>query len=302
MEDAFVKPKRSGKYRGWIPVAVLPLVVIVCFPSFAPQWIFMWTLSVAIFAGFKWLTWRQAAVTDASRGRSMAYLLLWPGMDADAFLRSADNKASSLITRPPVVEWIFALTKTVLGAVILWGLAHRFTAAPYLAGWIGMAGLIFMLHFGSFHLLSCFWRALGVNAQPLMNSPVRATSLSEFWGRRWNTAFRDLTHKFLFRPLAKRSGPRIALMTGFLASGLVHDLVISLPARGGFGGPTLFFALQCVGLSFERLSRGHVWGLGHGVGGWLFAAVLLAVPAPLLFHPPFVSQVILPMLEQIGAL
>lgn len=77
-----------------------------------------------------------------------------------------------------------------------------------------MAGLIFVLHFGSFHLLSCAWRAAGVDARPLMHWPVAATSLADFWGRRWNTAFRDLTHRFLFRPLTRRLGPRAGLAAG----------------------------------------------------------------------------------------
>jgi hypothetical protein len=38
-----------------------------------------------------------------------------------------------------------------------------------------MAGLILLLHFGTFHVLSLAWRRAGVNAQPIMRSPVLAT-------------------------------------------------------------------------------------------------------------------------------
>ena len=34
---------------------------------------------------------------------------------------------------------------------------------------------------------------------------------------------------------------------------------------------------------------------------WLFTAVVLVVPAGILFHPPFVYNVVLPFLEAIGA-
>ena len=67
-----------------------------------------------------------------------------------------------------------------------------------------------------------------------MVAPLRSTSVSEFWGKRWNTAFRDITFKFLFRPLARRFSVGIALILAFLFSGLVHDLVVSVPARGGW--------------------------------------------------------------------
>ena len=61
-------------------------------------------------------------------------------------------------------------------------------------GSVAFQELVLVLHFGSFHLLSCGWRFAGVQARPLMDRPLASASVSEFWGRRWNTAFRDLTH------------------------------------------------------------------------------------------------------------
>jgi D-alanyl-lipoteichoic acid acyltransferase DltB (MBOAT superfamily) len=165
-----------------------------------------------------------------------------------------------------------------------------------------MLGIVLVLHFGSIHLLSCYWRSVGVDAKPLMNWPIATRSLSDFWGRRWNVAFRDLTHPFLFRPLLKRVGPRGSLVVGFLFSGVVHDVVISVPARGGYGWPTLFFAIQGVGIFVERSALGKKLGLGSGWRGWLFSVLMLAGPAAMLFHPPFVNEVVLPFLRVFGAI
>ena len=126
--------------------------------------------------------------------------------------------------------------------------------------------------------------------------------VSEFWGKRWNTPFRDLTHRFLFRPATRRLAMPVALLAAFAASGIVHELVISVPAGAGYGGPTLFFLLQAAAILAERSAAGRRAGLGGGWRGRLFAAVVLLLPAVILFHPPFVNDVVVPFLRAIGAL
>jgi len=148
-----------------------------------------------------------------------------------------------------------------------------------------------------FHFASLAWRTAGVNAQPIMQSPILSRSLAELWGRRWNLAFHELVHRWTFRPLRSRAGVHAAMMGVFLLSGLIHDLVISVPARGGYGMPTAYFILQGAGLFVERTVPGRRLGLGSGLRGWLFTVVFAAAPAPLLFHAPFIERVILPFLR-----
>jgi alginate O-acetyltransferase complex protein AlgI len=293
-----VAGRRAASSVGpWLPLLVLPVAAFVMSRAL-PGWARMWCLALAIYAGCKGLTW-GAAKTLAPGSKHLAYLFAWPGMDAAAFLRDAPAKT---ISQPSVGEWLFAVVKFVAGGMVLFGLARLVPEdQPYLVGWVGMVGLAFLLHFGSFHLISCAWRSAGVDARPLMNWPMLATSVSDYWGRRWNTAFRDLAHRFLFQPLAMRLGPRTGLLAGFLFSGIVHDLVISLPAGGGYGGPTLFFLLQAAAMLVERSRLGRRLGLGRGWRGWAFAMAAILLPAPLLFHPPFVTRVIVPFLEAVRA-
>lgn len=268
-------------------------------PTTWPPWAAMWALAAAVFALCKWVTWSRTPAPHAPRWRHAAYLFAWPGLDARAFL---DPRPLPPDRRPTPGEWLFAAAKLAVGAALTWWAVPLVPAdRPLLRGWVGMAGLIFLLHFGSFHLLSCAWRAAGVDARPLMNWPVLAASLGEFWGRRWNTAFRDLTFRFFFAPLARSLGPRGGVAAGFLFSGLVHDLVISVPAGGGYGWPTLYFVLQGLGLLAERSAVGRRLGLGSGWRGWVFTALVVVGPAYGLFHPPFVLNVIVPFLAAIGA-
>jgi hypothetical protein len=281
--------------KNWLdglPAIALPALVCVLTAHDWPAWAMMWSLAVAVFAGLKWLTWHRRDVAGAPWWQHAGYLFAWPGLDADSFLSRA-NRAQ--VDCPRIAEWLIGTANLLIGVAVLWFVVPRLADGyPIIAGWLGFAAILLILHFGSFHLLSCAWREIGIKAVPLMNDPLVSTSVSEFWGRRWNTAFRDVTHKHLFRLLAKWAGARWALLIGFLFSGLVHDLVISVPARGGYGGPTLFFLIQALAMLIERSPAGKRLGLGQGWRGWLFTATVLAGTAWLLFHPPFVTRVVVP--------
>jgi Membrane bound O-acyl transferase family len=286
--------RSASTTNGWVPLLFLPLAVLLLSPPTMPDWLFAWLLALAIYAGCKWLTWRRAFCFSVPWQLQAAYLLGWPGMDASSFL-GLHNKSTA--PRPTRWEWSFAVGKTLLGVILFLGVARQIPEDLYLVrGWVGLAGLAFLLHFGSFHVLSCFWRNLGIDAKPLMNWPVLARSVADFWGRRWNTAFRDVTHRFLFQPLARKWGPRWSMVLGFGMSGLVHDLVISVPAGGGYGLPTLYFLLQGSALLFERSRVGRAW---HG---WLLTMLIVVGPAFVLFHPPFVRNIMLPFMKATGAL
>ena len=299
----FVSTPTSTAGPGSVWIQTLPLLA---FPTFAismqprmPAWVFMWALSFAIFAGLKWMTWWKARTRIAhSWGRSIAYLVAWPGMDAEAFLDAGKHPPT-----PTAREWGWGTLKTAVGVALLWVVARRIPEEHgLLRGWIGLFGLIFLLHFGSFHLIALFWQAVGIDAQPIMSKPILSKTLSEFWGKRWNLGFRQLAHDLIFRPLHKRVGVATAGLLVFVASGLIHDLVISLPARGGYGLPTGYFILQGLGVMLERSRFGRRLGLQTGPSAWIFMVLVTAVPAFWLFHPPFVLRVILPFMRAVHAL
>jgi len=245
------------------------------------------------------LTWRDArdAGFATPAKLNLIWFLLWPGLDGRAFFNR-----SQIIPCPAFREWLAAAAKLAIGVGLVW-LVAPVVLRHYelLAGWVAMIGIVLCLHFGLFHLLSLVWRACGVNAHPIMDRPLAATSLAEFWGKRWNTAFSIPARRLLFNPFARRHGITGANLGVFLASGLLHELVISVPACGGYGMPTAYFALQGAAVLFEHSHSGRALGLGRGWHGWLFTFTVTAAPAFWLFHPPFIHNVILPMLHAIGA-
>jgi hypothetical protein len=291
--DGFARERAAG------------VAALVALPGFAwwftrdrEPWVVMWAIAVAEFFAIKLLTlshcWRIAPAR-----RVVAYLLLWPGLDAPAFL---GLRATARGAKPAKGEWFFAVAKTLGGCVALrWAGANARALSPLLVGWIGMIGFIFALHFGVLHLVSLAWRRAGVEAKPLMRWPLRAHSLVEFWSERWNTAFADAARRFLGRPLARRWGAGRTTMLVFLISGLVHESVISVPARGGWGGPTFYFLLQGLGVGIEKTTWARRHGLGRGFRGWLWTCLMTIAPVPLLFHPAFVTRVMTPLFEKLAA-
>jgi hypothetical protein len=114
-----------------------------------------------------------------------------------------------------------------------------------------LLGLSLVLHFGLFNLLAGLWRRLGADCHALFRAPLKSASLSEFWGRRWNLAFSEMTALAVFRPLRGIVGRQPATMAAFLFSGFLHELAISLPARAGYGLPLLYFALHAGAMQME---------------------------------------------------
>jgi hypothetical protein len=264
----------------------------------APGWVTMWSLAGALFLTLKAATLRGCA-THAHPARVTAYVVAWPGMNAARFLRMSESRtrAIQMPGRPAASarEFGTALGKLGMGlALAAWTVAHAYDSRVMLVGWVGMLALIFMLHFGALHLVSWFWRRAGIDAPPIMRAPIKATALAELWGERWNLAFADAARHLIVRPLARRWGVRVAGAMVFFFSGLIHEAVISLPARGGWGGPTLYFLVQAAGVASEKSATGRRLGLGRGVRGWLWTFVFAVAPLPLLFHGPFTRNVIVP--------
>lgn len=257
-----------------VPLVLTSGGLVLCYLT--PPWLGMWLLAGALFAAAKWAVWwpRRSGVPVSV---SIMWFFLWPGMDP-AWLKKGGIPER---TRPQR-----GMVHLLIGVALL--CLARFLDHPLAAAWTAMVGLINAMHFGAFHLLACFWQSQGRCAPLLVDHPLRSRSLTEFWGRRWNTAFHYLSEHIVFRPLLRRIGVNAAMLFVFLASGLVHDLVISVPARGGWGQPTLYFLIQGCGVLLERR-----WKMKSRA--WVWAAT--GLPLPLCFPPAFCERVILPLLQ-----
>lgn len=225
-------------------------------------------LTAAVYLAFKALMARPLPA-----GRAAAWWLLWPGMDPAPF---AERRTSDGL---PLAAW--GLAKMAAGAALLGVRA----GVPWIDVVRAFAGIGLLVHFGLCDVLAGLWRRGGVPVERIFVNPAASRTLGEFWGRRWNLAFHAVAKERIFRPAARRWGPAAGVAATFLASGLIHDLLLSVPAGGGWGLPTLYFALQGGLVLAERR-----WGLGGRLWtlGWVLG------PSPLLFHPWFIDALIRP--------
>jgi hypothetical protein len=164
-----------------------------------------------------------------------------------------------------------------LGAWLVWAMGWRQILVMFVPMSVGF-------HFGALRVLKGGLRAGGFPVRTLFPNVLEAQGLGDFWGRRWNVGYSQMMQRIIGRPVEKLAGSGAGLMAIFLASGVLHELAITLPVRAGFGLPTLYFTLQGVLTLVERK-------LGRPFGK-IPALLIVVLPVGFLFPPAFQSEVI----------
>jgi branched-subunit amino acid transport protein AzlD len=161
-----------------------------------------------------------------------------------------------------------------------------------------LIALSLILHFGLLQIATGNLRYLGVPVTLLFKDPIRSKSLDEFWGKRWNVAFVELTTIAVLRPLKKRFGNSTAFWASFIFSGLLHELAISLPVKSGFGRPLLYFFLQA--FLIIVIEKRFLKNLSSPILKSLWVLACLLLPVFLLFHEQFIRQIIIPLAQYLN--
>jgi hypothetical protein len=166
---------------------------------------------------------------------------------------------------------------------------------PLVSG-VLLIGLSLILHFGIISISAGMWRLNGVNTYYLFRRPAKALSLTEFWSKRWNIAFSEMTAIAIFRPLKNKLGSVPALMLAFIFSGFLHELALSVPVNKGYGLPTIYFVIQALVVLFEKLLNNYnIMFLQNKVLARIWLFLWLVLPLPLLFHAQFIKQIVWPL-------
>lgn len=221
----------------------------------------------------------------------------WPGMAPHVFSSDPSSPPRVPDVRSAGDFLLRGLVRLLVGGVLLAAAAasHALTGSMVLATILALPGISLILHFGIFNLLCAFWRARGVGVYTLFPAPLRAQSLGEFWGRRWNLPFTEMIQRAVYRPLAPIVGRPAAALFGFGFSGLLHECAISVPVSSGYGLPMLYFVIHGSLVTLERRTPLDGWLLRHPVWSRGWTVFWLVLPMGMLFHPPFLEGIVWPL-------
>jgi hypothetical protein len=294
---AFMKMPQKGILR--IIVWVVPMLDIAgsyLWVADSRPWYRMMIYIFLLFVGMKTVTvvYRYPGKGRLNFLQWLAYALGWPGMDPLPFEQLGKGKSMrhTTLATSGLISFIAGTMLLLLFACLLkYHVLHY-----YILCLLSFIPIVMIFHAGLFNIGAALWGLMGVQLSPLMDAPWKSDSVGSFWGRRWNIAFIQMTKITLFVPLARKGKSRLALLLSFFISGIFHEIALTLPVGSGYGLPMLYFILQSIFVLTERKFIPKLSPIGRRL--WTFACLLL--PFPLLLHPAFIHDIMLPFLEHLG--
>jgi len=229
-------------------------------------------------------------LSEYSKIGLLLFMSVWPGFDLDAFAAKCERSETDSAAENEVARQ-FVRGYTRFGAGLILSLVVAFYAADVpkvFLGYLGIAALLLIIHFGYAEMLAAVLRLSGWAVTPLFKDPFASTSLNDFWSHRWNLAFVEMDRRLFVPVLRTRLTKVQTFFAVFVVSGVLHELAVSFSCGSGWGGPLLYFIVQAAGVLIERKVKpralvGKVWTYT-----WLF------LPLPLLFQHAFRGVFIVP--------
>jgi hypothetical protein len=288
-----LKSIHSARIIGWLVVIGTAVFSILLTKSQSS------TYRMIAIASLQLLSMKVIVMVESYRGKNGLNVLQWLAFSLGWFgMRPHLFEAFPAKPLKGVMPFVWkGISRIIIGITLLIFsvfVQKNYSGVYFLYELIMLVGLSFILHFGILNLSTASWRFSGVDVKELFRSPYKATSLKEFWGKRWNMAFSEMTAIVVYKPLKLYYGISAAMIASFLVSGLLHEIAISFPVETGYGLPFLYFVLHGLAMYAEgksvikRITAHPV--LSHV---WVFAWLIL--PMPLLFHQTFIAEVAQPL-------
>jgi hypothetical protein len=286
-----------GRFLSWSHVIGSVLLIHLRFLD-QPAGLRMLALCLALLLAMKAVVLLEMAHSTTQKPKLwllFGFFALWPGMNPEIFVKR-EAEAIDGWSRLMVAGVI----RVALGlsAIFASWYAWQMTSSLVLLTILLLPGLSLTVHFGLFNILAGAWQRLGIPCQALFIAPLISTSLNEFWSKRWNLAYSEMVRLGVYLPLSKGLGNRTGLLASFVFSGLLHEVAISFSVNAGYGLPMLYFVIHGALTTVEK----KLYRSGRAIDnnrrlGWAWMFFWVAVPAPILFHIPFLQGAAWPIVK-----
>lgn len=205
------------------------------------------------------------------------YCFAWVGMNPELFFKQRATADRGLLIRGALFLIVGSLIMLIVRLTHTTPLPPESTLFFFTQSLIILVGFSMVLHFGLLNINAWVLQRLGYASYSLFREPLKAESLRDFWGKRWNLAFTEMTSVLVFRPCSKRLSQAQALGISFLFSGALHEVALSFSVNRGYGLPTLYFIIQFLLIVMEE----KIWKQKPGKF-WVISSLI--IPLPLLFN------------------
>ncbi|KAJ0267052.1 Wax synthase domain-containing protein [Hirschfeldia incana] len=198
-----------------------------------------------------------------------------------------------------IPKWVFAIKVVVFGVVLeMYGYKQHFSPTMLLV----IYSLHMYLELEILLMLVKVWVFifLGCDIEPQSNEPYLATSLQDFWGRRWNLMVAAILRQAVSNPVQRIAKGKmssdharfLAVLTTFLVSGAVHELIFCyITHEMPTGEVTWFFVLHGVCTAAEIVVKKRTfagrWKMSPMVSR-LLTVGFVVLTSGWLFFPPLI--------------
>ncbi|CAH8358813.1 unnamed protein product [Eruca vesicaria subsp. sativa] len=200
-----------------------------------------------------------------------------------------------------IPKWVFAI-KVVLFGVLLRMYAYKQHLSPTMLLVLYSLHIYLELEIVLMLVKVLVLITLGCDLEPQSNEPYLATSLQDFWGRRWNLMVPAILRPAVYNPVQQIAEKKLssdkarflAVMATFMVSGAVHELIFFYVTREmPTGEVTWFFVLHGVCTAAEvavkKMKFVRRWKMSLMVSRLLTVAFVV-LTSGWLFFPPLIRS------------